>query len=293
MNLTIRPIVRAIYDLQKVRIAIGNRIGASFRAKLGIAPGEKKEDAEEEVKKLLDRIKADYDLLTDGYAALGKSITSRNFQKCGIFESFAEYELVRSYYQLQKDEDSFFGSLARFVDQEPLWTDFLAGVRGCGPAMAGVILSEIDIHQCRYASSLWKYCGLGVESDGRGTGRYKEHLVERDYTDKDGQPAKRMGITFNPFLKTKMVGVLGSSFVKQPADKCEYRRIYDNYKHRLENHPAWKDKTKGHRHNAAVRYMVKCFLLDLWRYWRTLEGLDTPDPYHVAKLGLRDHAKAA
>jgi hypothetical protein len=293
MNPTIRPIVRAIYDLQKVRIAIGNRIGASFRAKLGIAPGEKKEDADDAAQALLARIKADYDLLTSGYAELGKTITSRNFEKCGIFESYAEYELVFNYYQLQKDENHFFMTLARFVGEEPIWTQFLAGVRGCGPAMAGVILSEIDITKTRYASSLWRYCGLAVEADGRGTGRHKEHLVDHEYIDSEGNPATRRGITFNPFLKTKMVGVLGSSFVKQPADKCQYRRIYDQYKHRLENHPAWQDKTKAHRHNAAVRYMVKMFLLDLWREWRTLEGLDTPDPYHVAKLGLRDHAMAA
>jgi hypothetical protein len=293
MNTTIRPIVRAIYDLQKVRIAIGNRVGASFRAKLDIAPGEKKEEAEEEVKKILDQIAHDYKLLTDGYAEKGKNITSRNFERCGIFESYAEYELVKSYYQLQKDEDTFFSTLARFVEPTPLWQNFLSGVRGCGPAMAGVILSEIDIHKCRYASSLWKYAGLGVEADGRGTGRYKEHLVDREYIDADGNDATRKSITFNPFLKTKMVGVLGSSFIKQPVDKCQYRRIYDNYKHRLENHPDWQDKTKAHRHNAAVRYMVKMFLLDLWREWRTMEGLDTPDPYHVAKLGLRDHRLAA
>jgi hypothetical protein len=221
------------------------------------------------------------------------TITSRNFEKCGIFESYAEYELVFNYYQLQKDENHFFMTLARFVGEEPIWTQFLAGVRGCGPAMAGVILSEIDITKTRYASSLWRYCGLAVEADGRGTGRHKEHLVDHEYIDSEGNPATRRGITFNPFLKTKMVGVLGSSFVKQPADKCQYRRIYDQYKHRLENHHAWQDKTKAHRHNAAVRYMVKMFLLDLWREWRTLEGLDTPDPYHVAKLQLRDHAMAA
>ena len=40
------------------------------------------------------------------------------------------------------------------------------------------------------------------------------------------------------------------------------------------NHPGWAAKTKGHRHNAAIRYMVKRFLADLYNVWRKLEGLE-------------------
>jgi hypothetical protein len=44
--------------------------------------------------------------------------------------------------------------------------------------------------------------------------------------------------------------------------------------------------TKGHRHNMAIRYMVKEFLADLWTIWRTLEGLETKPRYAEAKLGI-------
>ena len=102
----------------------------------------------------------------------------------------------------------------------------------------------------------------------------------------------KKGITFNPFLKTKLTGVLGSSFIKQSPDKCKYRKIYDDYKHRIENMDAHKEKSKLHRHNMANRYMIKMFLIDLYNEWRKLEGLPVAPTYTEAKLG-KVHGKAA
>ena len=102
----------------------------------------------------------------------------------------------------------------------------------------------------------------------------------------------KKGITFNPFLKTKLTGVLGASFLKQSPDKCVYRKIYDDYKHRLEHMDAHKEKSKGHRHNMAIRYMIKMFLIDLYNEWRPLEGLPVAPTYTEAKLG-KVHNKAA
>ena len=77
--------------------------------------------------------------------------------------------------------------------------------------------------------------------------------------------------------------MLGPCFIKSNSEP--YRQIYDNYKHRLENIPAWAVRTKGHRHNASIRYMVKRFLADLYVAWRKLEGLPVAPDYHEAKLG--------
>ena len=162
---------------------------------------------------------------------------------------------------------------------------------GVGPAMAGVIISEIDITKAEYPSSLHKYAGVDVAGDGQGRSRRAEHLEDSEYTDKEGKLQTKKGITFNPFLKTKLVGVLGSSFIKQSPDKCEYRKIYDDYKHRIENMDAHKEKSKGHRHNMAVRYMIKMFLIDLYNAWRKLEGLPVAPTYTEAKLG-KVHGKA-
>ncbi len=172
--------------------------------------------------------------------------------------------------------------------------------------MAGVIISEIDISKAKYPSSLWAYAGLDVGSDGQGRSRRKEHLVDRTYINKAGNEATRVGITFNPFLKTKLMGVLASSFLR--VKDSPYADIYRAYKHRLENHPKYgiandaarvaevKEKDdhkyapKGHRHNMALRYMVKRFLVDLYNNWRRLEGLPVAPEYSEGKLGMKHSA---
>jgi hypothetical protein len=49
----LRSVVNGIYDIQLLRIGIGNRIVASFRAKLGIKPSEDKKKRGKEADKLL------------------------------------------------------------------------------------------------------------------------------------------------------------------------------------------------------------------------------------------------
>ena len=296
---SIRAIVRGVYDLQKMRIETGNRLVATFKSKLGIAPGQKENDAEKEAVDILNQIKASFDSITEGVLTIP---TMRSFQKKleklkepTLISSYAELTLSAQYFQLLRDEREQFTRLGDLVSEFPIWTHFLEGVRGVGPAMAGIILSEIDIHKAEYPSSMWAYAGLDVvqvtdentgEIRGEGRSRRAAHLVDVEYTDKDGNAATRKSITYNPWLKTKLMGVLGTLFVKQPADKSPYRQAYDNYKHRLENHPKWADRSKGHRHQAAIRYAVKRFLVDLYNAWRPLEGLPVAPEYAEAKLGM-------
>jgi hypothetical protein len=47
-----------------------------------------------------------------------------------------------------------------------------------------------------------------------GRSRQAHCLVDIPYTNKEGQEAIRRGITFNPYLKTKIVGVLAPAFLK-------------------------------------------------------------------------------
>jgi hypothetical protein len=196
---------------------------------------------------------------------------------------------------LERAEITQFRHLGSILGEFPIYAEFLDGVKGCGPAMSAVIISELDIAKATYASSLWKFAGLDVvaaaeDGIGQGRSRRKEHLRKITYVDKNGKPAERDGITFNPFLKTKLTGVLGPCLIKAGSEP--YAQFYRDYKHRLENHPHWTEKTKGHRHNAAVRYMIKQFLADLYAAWRRLEGLPVHPPYSEAKLGL-NHRKAA
>jgi hypothetical protein len=284
----IRPLVRGCYDIQKLRIQFGNRVCSTFKVKLGIKPSQK-ENADKDKKKILDAIRKDYKLLSQGASGV---ISLKRFKGCGIISDYTEYCLAHAFMGIEREEKEHFKLIGSGLKDIPIWKGWLKDVCGVGPAMGGVIISEIDIGKAQYPSSLHKYAGLDVTENGQGRSRKKEHLAMVGYIDKNGEKQTRDGITFNPFLKTKLVGVLASSFIKQNPENCVYRKIYDDYKNRLENHPKHIGKTKGHRNNMAKRYMIKRFLIDLYTNWRKIEGLPVSEEYAVAKLGIV-HRKAA
>lgn len=277
----LKALISGLYDLQKLRISTGNRITINIKSKLGQGPSMKESEMEKEAKQYLIDIRKHFKLITEGLLMIP---TARQFKADGVFDDYTEMNLAGLYTRLYEDEQLQIKRLEGVLKDFPIWTKFLLGVRGVGPMMAGVIISSLDPYKAKYPSSFHKYIGIDVVN-GVGRTRKKEHLEETEYTDKDGNIKTKMGITFNPWAKTKIVGVLGSSFIKQPADKCKYRKIYDDYKFRLQNHKIHKDKTKLHIHNMANRYMIKHFLIDLHMFWRGLEGLEVSQPYEVAKLG--------
>jgi len=285
MQRDIRAIVRGAYDLQKLRIQTGNRIVANWKSKHGQEPGEKEDSLSKEGKEILSAVRTHFRTVCGGLVVLP---AKADFIGNEIISDYTELCLVAQFVDVEAAEADHFKRIQTLLEDYPIYTEYLKDIRGIGPAMAGVLLSEIDISVARYASSLWKYAGLDVAEDGAGRSRRTEHLIDKVYKDKKGKEKTKKSITFNPFLKTKLVGVLATSFLR--AGEGPYRSIYDGYKNRLENRPDLKEHSKGHRHNMAIRYMIKMFLLDLWKEWRTMEGLPTPAPYHEAKLGIKHAA---
>lgn len=372
-----KAMVRGGYDIQKLRIMVGNRLVANFKAKLGQEPGEKEETIEEDGKQILANLREAHARITDGVAK--DFVKKKDFEGDEVISSFTELHLVGYYLSLVKAEAGLFKAVQQELDTLPIWTEFLKDIKGIGPAMAGVIVSEFDIRKAKYPSSLHAYAGLDVVGSWKlrdvefvsgdraaatawteddnvpetkpfvnrvdhvnataaeegpqktvdhseettqirwtlsvlfpsptftvlgkydweckgGRSRRKEHLREVEYIDKNGNPATRVGVTFNPFLKTKLMGVLAASFLKIGPDRSPYAKAYYDYKNRMENHVKYgvehdKDKerpeaSKGHRHNMAMRYSVKLFLIDLYKAWRALEGLTVHPPYAEAKLGI-------
>lgn len=277
----LKTIVRGAYDLQKLRIQIGNRIVGNFKAKLGQLPSHSEEELDKDAQLVLSILRKSYKLLTDGVAVFPRRA---RFKGNEVISDYTELCLIAQYFDIERDEKAHFNRLKHLLKDFPIYTKFLVDVRGVGPVMAGVIISEFDITMAQYPSSMWKYAGLDVAKDGAGRSRKKDHLVETEYEDANGETKKKMGITFNPWLKTKLIGVLAGAFIK--CGDNPYSKIYYDYKNRIENHPKHVDKTKGHRHAMAMRYMVKRFLVDLHREWRTIEGLPVAEEYSVAKLGM-------
>lgn len=274
----IRAMTKGVYDIQQLRIQMGNRIVANFRNKSGIEPGTKEANSEREKTNLLKTVRRRYYRMTDGIAEISRRV---KFEYDGIISDYSELCLVQLYISSVEQEEQHMKKLGQMVEQHPLWDAFLKDVKGVGGAMAGVIISEFDIHKAKYVSSMWKYAGLDVVN-GEGRSRRKDHLEESEYVDSQGEVKTKMGITFNPFLKTKLIGVLGSSFLRA---RGHYKDVYDDYRNRLENSKRHADKSDGHRHNMAVRYMVKMFIKDLYVAWKQIEGLPAHPSYQEAKLG--------
>lgn len=385
----VRSVVRGNYDLQKLRIQMGNRLTGNFKTKLGFKnDGMTEKELEKEAKTIISKIRKSYQRITDGVvnketnAIIGKIPTLKKFVGDEIISTYTELVLVDNYMTLLSNEEKQFRQLKNILTGHPIYDQFLSTVDGIGPQMAGVIMSEIDIHRAEYPSSLWKYCGLDVIVTGHyvddqgnkktvraedveafyadgdydkvmiaenkyvinfqnvGRSRKLESLVKREYVKSNGEVAFRDSITYNPWLKTKLIGVLATSFLRcgktlvdgQQINSAEraslaksegfkqdkdsdialkdqvidflienghdvqftpsgYGAFYYDYKNRLENSPHHKEKTSLHKHNMALRYMIKRFLVDLYSVWRKLEGLPVAEEYSVAKLGMV-HGKA-
>jgi hypothetical protein len=302
MDTLIRKMTRAAYDIQQLRIATGLRVVAQFRDRF--ADGKASEDAEAEDKKrdkLLKEITASYARVTDGIAETARK---KNYHFDNVIRDETEVWFIQNYLNVLEQEKNSFKLLEKALGKDAFYNDYLSHVRGIGPAMAGVILSELDPYKAKYPSSFWKYAGLDVvrvrdketgEEREEGRCRREQHLVEIEYQDAKGETKTKRGLSHNPWLKSKLIAVLGTSFLR--ANNERYATIYADYKARMMNRPDVQAKAapKAVAHARAMRYMVKIFLQDLHIAWREHEGLPVSVPYAEAKLGLthgRDPAAA-
>jgi len=177
-----------------------------------------------------------------------------------------------------------------------VYTMFLKDVYGIGHLMASVLISEFNIYdqpapegyglehdgaylkdgvvmRMRTAAQFWAYAGLHtIIVQDKETGNPK-HIAVR--------PIKGEKINYNPWLRSKLLGVIGTGFIKLNAP---YREYYDARK-AARNAQGWGESDL-HRHRDAIRFMMKCFVMDLFYKWREIEGLPVRRPYAIEKLGM-------
>lgn len=180
--------------------------------------------------------------------------------------------------------------LATLLNGIPVWDEFLKPIKGIGPKMGALLVAETNIENCHTPSKLWAWWGV--------------HVVNGRAAQKSDEGPSR----FSPFRKAKVVKVLAELMLlhKSPG----YYELYTGYKAKKEkqivdccmackgmgsvnkddekvpcwncdggNKPAPWGISPEHRHRAALRFMVKRLLLDMWKKWRELEGLDVPPSY--------------
>jgi hypothetical protein len=310
----LRIMTRGAYSLQKLRIQTGLRLCATFREKLKEQPLDEDEDDAvdrgELGAKALDIIavlKATYRRLTDGVARNRTLPRREGFVGDGVISDFAELVLVHQYEAIERQEREHFRLLGELLEPIAIYDEWLRDQPGIGPALAAVLVSYFDIRKAERPSQFWALAGLDVGPDGYARSRRAAHLVQREYRARDGEIKTKMSTTFDPWLQSRLLGVLGGSLLRTGSP---YRRYYDFYKHRMETDPARPKGTLADKkrlrqqdrieeaeaiwhplriHRASMRYMVKMFVADFWRRWREIEGLPTVPPYHEAVLGHVHH----
>jgi hypothetical protein len=261
----LRNAVGIAYDLQKVRIQVGNRSAKQA------APAH-----------LDDADKAFLEKTGEGFEAL---------------------------------ETQAMKELKRLLKGIPVYEEWLKSVRGVGPAISAILVSEIDIRRAETPSKVFRYCGIAVDAEGH---------AER--------PKKGEKLHYNPWLKSKVLHVLAGCLIK--AKNPVYKPIYDGAKHRRKHQlvpvcmgcngtgkrlkverevkvapgtkkprndsaKCWNCDGTGanapwgredkHREIDARRRMVKAFLGDFWRAWRTIEGLPVRASYAEEYLNRPHH----
>lgn len=312
----LKTMVFGAYDLQKIRIQTGLRLCANFRSRLAATDESATEETEsgelsEEAETIIEQLKTSYKRLTDGIAKNRTLPDSKGFVGDAIISTHAELTLIHQYLAIERQESQLFRLIEPVLDTFPIYSEYLKKQRGVGPQMAAIIMAYLDPAEARHPSAFWRYAGLDVGPDGWGRSRRQEHLIEHQYKDKTGKDATRMGLSYNPTLKTKLMGVLGPSFLRSASP---WREVYDGYKHRLMTDPArikvtieqWKKLNKEGKEDmrrywpparinkASIRYMVKMFLADLWDKWRKIEGLPVDGgTYAEGKLGMKHGQDAA
>lgn len=198
------------------------------------------------------------------------------------------------------------------LNNHALYLQYLSKIRGIGPLLsAGLIAYIDDIEKFDHVSSLWQYSGYGMN-------RYcnvckKPTSIEVKY--ETGKTAKKLhpieecpicqGETI-PILQKRTPGYqsnwndrlkvlawkASTSFIKQPAAKSKYRKLYEKIKKsERRKHPekiVKNGKTlfnDGHINNRTIRKVSKIFLAHLWQTWRRQQGLEATEPYAKQLLG--------
>jgi hypothetical protein len=222
------------------------------------------------------------------------------------------------YDNARKQEAVIFKYLKGLLMSFRIWTEWLQDVKGVGVMMGSVIIAVYNIDIASTISKLWQYTGLNP-----GMVRGKKRIPKHRYKKTDGEIIKEIikrdksvdyivltnhmvrgdettdGFIrpYNAWLRSKMVGVLAPSFM---MSESPYRKYFYDKRTQLENSSEevrerigdgkvkmvqWKDARPDHRRKAAMRYMIKMFLKDLYVAWRTLEGLEVRAPYQEEYLG--------
>lgn len=260
------------YTFQKARIAFMNKARDLIRRKVeGIGLNETEEKKEN---KTYDKKYKDSELIEQflGLFTRGE-ITKTEYDfmsKC--------WEMIAKTKDIENENKKL---MIDFVEQTPIYQDFLSKIRGIGPVLSANLIKEFgDCSKYDTISKLWAHTG--------------NHVVDNK------APKIHKDMKFNPKLRT-LTWKIGESLMK--LDKGYYRILYIAEKlkqlkreyepgYLKENFNGYKEEStnlsKGHAHNRAMRKIRKRFLDHFWFVSREMNGLPTQKNYIEGIKGHTD-----
>lgn len=295
--------------------------------------------------------------LVDQYYSMQKQRIS-NGLRAGALSKTGEPNLVFDHLgeNFQLLEDRVKKALEEFAKSRYIGR-WMMSVRGIGPVISAGIIAYIgDIRDAPTAGHLWAYAGLDPKKKWIGAAA-AERIVKDAYQEVGGDlaevarlVAEQTGASFERFLEQatregngkltrtsivkvgsrrpwnasfkKLMWLVSESFIKQPADKCMYRRLYDErkrYEQEINVSGGYAEQAKrllseknydkttetykamiqgrlsdGHIHARCKRYAAKIFLAHVHEvYWEHATGTEAPPPYILAygesADGLKQH----
>ncbi len=263
---------KVLYEVQKQRIALGNRL---------FAKGNEGYVMEKSEKLFQDMVKLEKS---------ASDVINEIMMFAPIWDEF--FLDVRGVGKIIASSlIAEIGDIERFHTVSSLWAYF-------GLTASYVVAKCSKGHKLIMASDKHKQCPIySIDDIDEETNGKKEYIrtpcngeitiIER-IEGKSPKRKKGYHYLFNNRAK-KIAWQIGEQMVKQGDDF--YRQIYYQEKEKQKNtHP---ELSKLHIHNRAKRKMVKMFLSHLWEAWRKLENLDIREPYVIEKLGHRGYLNYA
>ncbi len=150
--------------------------------------------------------------------------------------------------------------LAKFIEETiaevPMWKDYLKDVKGIGPISAAVLLTQFDVTVDKPEGWI-KYSGLAP-------GHHKKVAKQK--------------LKYNAFLKSQLLSMIAMVLA---THNTYYGAIYQK-ELKTRQDTDWgipnptstlANKKQGHQVMTARRVMMQHFINDLYKVWRTMEGL--------------------
>lgn len=108
--------------------------------------------------------------------------------------------------------------MMRILKRFPIYTEYLANVKGVGAIAAGHIISSFDIEKADTVSKLWQYAGMnpgmvrGKRRKDKPDGTFD--IIETDTMIRGDRMTAGFVAPFNKTLRTALCGVLADGFLK-------------------------------------------------------------------------------